>query len=284
MPRRGLNLQLAVDTSEAEAAVGFMMEMTHQFASKRFTGSVVKYSHSRLSRDFDQKMRLWAQANRPKYQHVYDWGKTGMPKFQLWEHTLKGHGGAREASWNWKPSVLPIPTPMQRRRNPNDPMSNVPMKVVKRLSKPYFFTWKAQVMEYDIPVTIKPRRQGHKLFIPTFDSTRTRRPYIFADKAEVRHPGGDQTTGAFTAAWVHYWSTMAPQSFAEQVETTVEKKLGRGEREMAAAAKSQRSRTKSVGLRVAANNAKAYEAGRQQALAFMNKVSGELDREGYYYD
>lgn len=276
MARRLPGLNIRADTSQVEEVLGFIDGMSSSFTSTRFTGAVLKYTHSTLSKEFDVYMSGIAKTNPERYKHVYEWGQVGVRKWQLWEHRLKGHGATRAAEWVWKPSIFPIPSPAQRARNPNDPMSAVPASIVKKLTKPYYFTWKAPIMEYDTPVTIRPKH-AKQLFIPTFDSPRG---YIFTDIAYNPKPGGDKTTGSFTAAWVNYWTTIAPKSFEAEVQRTVEKRLGLEAREKIR--KTRRARPKTVGLLTAANTTIAFNKGRQQAQAIMDKLAGEFDREEDY--
>lgn len=285
MPRRNMGSMVGVDTSEADAAIGFMQGLTAGFSGTRFTSAVLKYAHSQLSREFDKYMDGLAAGDSERtigqYGHVYEWGMRGVPQGRLWKHTLKGHGKERTASWQWKASRVPIPKPEERAQNPRDPMSQVPDNVLARLSdRDYFFYWKAPVMEYNLPVRILPVNTK-KLFWPMWNESVRGRHYAFRDYAEVTNPGGEESTGAFSHAWATYWEYYAPKSFQEHVAAAVEHDLGRSEAELASTAKRQRSRAKTVTLSTIVHSEAAFREGERRAQWFIDKLRGEYEGDDY---
>lgn len=291
MPRKGIDL--SVDTSEADAAVGFMEGITANFKSSRYTSSVLKYSHSVLAQDFDRWMDGIAAGKPSRFNHVYEWRMVGNPAGRLWQHKLFGHGKSRDATWEWRPSKTNILTPAERKARAlsegqasRDPIVRVPDDVIEKLGqRDYKFVWKAQIMEYNLPVTIRPK-YARRLFIPTFEPTNSGKPYVMADIATNLNPGGSETTGSFTAAWVNYWATVAPATWGMVVQKTIEGDLGKSEAELASVAKRQRSRPKSVTVNVISKAAagKAFLHGKMAAQAFMDKLAGEYDSYEYYGD
>lgn len=273
-----------IDDRQAQAALGFIQELSASFRSNRYTSSVLKYTHSQMSKDFDRYMRNLAKASPESFNHVFEWRMNGLQKGQLWKHTLVGHGADRVASWEWLASKTNIPTPMERRRNPKDPMHDVKVsdRVLQQMSrKRYKFVWKAQIMEYNLPVTIVARNSP-MLFVPTFDPTVNNRGFFMTQMTRVQNPGGTKTTGQFTRAWVAYWSQVAPRTWDAQIKRTIERDLGRAGTELTKAAKTQRLRQKGVSLTTGVNEQAAFNTGKAYAEAFIAKQAERYDKDNYY--
>jgi hypothetical protein len=120
------------------------------------------------------------------------------------------------------------------------------------------------VMEYNIAVTIKPKR-AKMLAFPIGDRVIFTKGPVF-----VENPGGMGTTGAFTAAWTSWWGGAG----AEQVfNADIKKKLENDLSEKAMARFIRRfkpARRKTVKLSVADNRA-AYDTGARMAEEFLQE-------------
>ena len=257
---------LMVDFSEVGAAMGVISGMAATMKTDRYASDVLDMAHNALSRDFDRHMDLLF-LNAPKsFHHVYEWGALsagGGKMTRLWKHTIIGRGASKNASWEWVASKKAIPTPAQRASDQNDPMSQLSEEQLSRFSnRRHWFHWKAPVMEYDVGVTIEPKN-SEMIAFPVWDSEN---PLRFSRGLRNLSPGGDETTGKFTAAWTAWWQQEAPQRFQEIVAPVVENDLVDVANSMRQA---KRSRTKTVTLNAMASYEQAFGIGEdwaQQAL------------------
>lgn len=195
-------LAVSADTIEASALTGFLTTLSTQIKTDANMGAVLNYAHDKMSSRFDAYMSAIAPTTPNTFHHVYDWGHIGAPQYQLWRNVLRGRGNDRYASFEFRASVLPVPMPEGDKK---------PFKRVHR------FIYKAMVMEYNIGVTITPKR-AKILAFPVDDRIIFTKGPVF-----VQNPGGSATTGAFTAAWTNWWTGQgASQAFDEEIRKTLE--------------------------------------------------------------
>lgn len=263
-------IEVAADFSEMGFAMGLISGMAKEVKTDRYLGDVVSYVHKKLSNEFDMHMDFARAAAPKRFSHVYEWdthGGKNMENDRLWEHKLLGQGGKRNATFIWKASIKPIPSPQERAQDPNDPMHLVPKENLDKLSKRrYFFYWKAPVMEYNQGVNIAPK-YASALFIPTGDPAN---PFVFANEYRNLQPGGQESTGAFTGEWTAWWGTEAPASFEKNIQPALEEDLGGIEGEIR---QGQRSRKKTVSLAATSDYAAAFDSGEAWAMEYMRKKS-----------
>ena len=271
----------SVDLTSAGGAVGSIDGMIAGIKSNRYTRSVIQYTWKRMTQEFDMELdaRAVTATGRHNYHHVYEWRFIGNPAGRLWRHKLTGAGGHREATFTWIASKTKILTPEERRANAtgisdNDPIQKVPQKNIDRLStRPYIFYWKAPVMEYDLPVMIRPK-DAEQLFVPIWNA---KSGFKMSMGESVINPGGDATSGSFTYFWTYWWATQAPKVFDSEIRNTVERDLGRTAEE--AINKQRRSKTVSVGVQTTNFDA-AYTAGKRAAISQIEAISSLYDQYG----
>lgn len=269
---------IMADLQEANAAIGALTGLTETLKTERYASSVITFAHSLMAQEFNETLDLVAATDPKRYHHVYEWDEVGVPTARLWRHTMKGHGGKRDASWQFLASKKPVPTPAERAQDPNDPTSHVPQSVIDKLSnKNYFFTWKAPVMEYKETVIARPRAV-RSMFVPV--GKPDGRWYFSSSSIQIDNSGGDLTTGAFTSFWVEWWSRTAPVVFQNKVQTVVERDLGKLPIEEIAR-QFRRARVKTVGLNTIADDQKAFEIGKAKAQKYLEAraKSYEIDDE-----
>jgi len=274
---------MSSDISGAMAVMGSIDGMCTTVSTNNFKSAVIKHAHHEMSKQFNSTVDIIASTNPESLHHVYEWRMVGIPAGRLWKNTLKGHGGSRVASFEFKASRTPILTPMERRRNRSDPISMVPMQVLQKLStRAYIFYWKAPVMEYNYPVTILPK-YGQKIFVPTGKFDKNGKAYVFSDSAQVANPGGSKTTGAFTQLYATWWTAEAPGVFDSIVKKSVEKDL-RNSVEIATAKNvRKRRKTFSLGLDSMAN----FKTAKDDAMYFLDDKARQMqsksnDGEDYW--
>ena len=266
MARKG-SVEVAADFSEMGFTMGLISGMTKEVRTDRYLGDVISYVHAQLARDFDTHMDFAVEAFPRRFSHVYEWDNNpgdDRSRDRLWEQRLLGRGGNRSATWTWKASVRPIPTPQERAQNPNDPISLVPPEELAKLSnRRYIFYWKAPIMEYDSGVNIRPK-YAKALFIPTGDPSK---PFVFANEFRNLQPGGEQSTGAFTSEWTQWWRNQASDSFESHIRDGLERDLAGIQ---GGIRQGQHKRSgKKIGLNVTTDYAAAYESGEEWAKEYM---------------
>lgn len=281
MARRLPAIYLDADLQQANHAYGVINEYTAQMSTHAFIETVLEATHKEFAVRFDKHIGLLARASGAKqhFHHVYEYSPTGgaydfigMRVHQLWTHrVLKGKGSTREFTWNWKPAKHPIPTYQQRRnsRVGDDPIRHIPKRTFDRLielseNKRYTFIWKAQILEYQIPRTVYPRRANKRLAVAIGD-----RLEILPLFRQVGQPPGD-TRGAFTSAWTTFWTTVPQAEFKNVLGQKIERDAKRNiERAINSKKPRPRARTRSWNVNVVKDTRQAYEAGRQQAITAM---------------
>lgn len=242
-------LAINADTVEVSSLTGFLTNLSAKVNNDVNIVPVLSYAHSELSQRFDAYMSVVAPAAPNQFHHVYDWNKIGVPQYQLWRNVLRGRGAEKFASFEFRASLLPVPFPQG---------DKVPFKRKHR------FIYKAMVMEYNIAVTIKPKR-AKMLAFPIGDRVIFTKGPVF-----VENPGGMGTTGAFTAAWTSWWGGAG----AEQVfNADIKKKLESDFSEKAMARFIRRFKPasrKAIKLSVA-NNRAAFDSGARMAEEFLQE-------------
>jgi hypothetical protein len=197
---------VTADTTEVSALSGFISTLSTQMKSDVNMAPVLDYAHSAMSQKFDAYMSALAPAAPNQFHHVYDWGRIGVPQHQLWKNTLRGRGGNKYASFEFRASVLPVPLPEGNK---------------KPFKRKHRFIYKAMVMEYNIGVTVRPKR-AKMLAFPNErgDIIFTKGPVF------VQNPGGMGTTGAFTSAWSNWWGGAgANEVFKNEVKRVLERDM-----------------------------------------------------------
>lgn len=238
-----------VDASEADALQGLLSGMSQEIKTARYMSSVLNYSHGIMSNEFDLFMASISPTQPERFHHVYEWNQIGQPKAQLWKNLIVGHGGSKIATFKWLASKTTVPIPEQLKETGDGP---------KRI---HVFVWKAPIMEFSIPVTIRPQR-GNILIIPFGDTFRFTQQW-----QHVANPGGEATHGAFTTAYEEWWAGGAGEkAFQTSIKSTLENDLGRTPVEQAVRP-FRRARSKQVTL--STFNSRAFEYGRAKAEQYI---------------
>lgn len=292
--RPGLHTEANLDNGYA--ALGFVTELSKQISTNRYMSAVMDSAYQEMSTGFNNQVDLAAQSGGPALNHVYEPGMQGNPTARLWKTMMLGRGTTRQITFQWKPSVKNILTPLERAEDPTDPASKLDPQLLAALSeKTYKFRWRAPVMEYNLKVTIYPREEGGRLLIPTMKRNRNKN-YIFArdniPDFSYRNPqdesGGEGTVGQFTSHWAHFWEGPAEKFYLKGVARAVEGDLGLSAKELAKVT-AQRRRTKTATISGLSNYDAAMEQGANLARAYIRgkvdsyrRASRYVDRNGYF--
>lgn len=211
MARSGITLGWQAD--ELALQTGMVTGMAKKVSTQGYLSDVLSYTHKKMSEEFDNFVDLarGGQDGKGSLHHVYEWRMPiKAPHAKLWKHQLVGHGASKLASWDWRASKKRIDNPQEKAMDPDDPMYHLEEEDVERFSsRTYFFHWKAPVMEGDFTTIIQPVNVKKIMYASPVDLGEL----VWSKESVVENPGGDQTTGAFTALWVTWWKTEAPRVF-----------------------------------------------------------------------
>jgi hypothetical protein len=239
---------VSVDTVEVSSLTGFLTTLSTQIESDKNMGPVLNYAHSELSRKFDSYMAAISPGSPKNFHHVYEWNHVGIPQYQLWTNVLRGRGNNKYASFEFRASTLPVPVHQGEK---------------KAFRQVHRFIYKAMIMEYNIAVTVK-RKRAKMLAFPGSNGkiVFTKGPIV------VQNPGGEATTGAFTAAWSNWWGGAgANQVFQDTINDTLENDLSeRAMMKFMRRFKKSRKRTASINV---ADNKTAFNQGSKLAEQFL---------------
>lgn len=213
MPRNLFSVN--TDLQPAMDAIGTVAGISETVESQFYAESIIKTTFAYGEKEFGVYMDALAASNPSGFHHVYEWNMIGVSKARLWKLVLHGRGGTRTMEFSFKPSMTKVPKPK--------------IKIPGWTPKAYRFSAKAAVMEFGIPVTITPKREGGRLIIPFPNgdgyTTKTGQNYIMSDgPIEVKNPGGN-VAGNFVAAYVAFWNQRMPDIFDERVRPRIEKDI-----------------------------------------------------------
>jgi hypothetical protein len=245
-----------VDTTEAAALAGFLKTLSLEIKTSRHIGPVLKYTHAVMSDEFTDYMSLISNAQPSRYHHVYEWGQIGDPNAKLWDDVLTGGGNNRVATFRWRASKQLVPV--------REDFAAVGVKKI------HVFVWKAPVMEYAKTVHIEPQRGS---FLATFTGPTTPKGKykmsLIRGGIDVTNPGGKLVKGAFTAAYVNWWS--GPQgsaTFDSKIRQVLEQDLGKMPIEEVTK-KFRKPRTKTIAMTTAGDSRVAEAVGSEAAKKYL---------------
>lgn len=124
-----------------------------------------------------------ARVNPQALHHVYEWYQTGSPNARLFDidYTISNLGLSIKSSFSQSSSI-------------------------KSGSTTPFYD-KARIMEYGIPVTIKPRKSDVLVFDDNGETVFTRNPI------DVQNPGGQYVEGSYEQTFDSFFRDYFSQSF-----------------------------------------------------------------------
>lgn len=252
-------MRFSVDLREGMAVGGFLKGISERIGTPQYIGPILKFVHERLSEAFDAHMEVISPTRSNEFHHVYEWGEIGDKDAQLWENVLHGHGNARVATFEWKPShtVVPVEHP----------------DAVGHVSEHHIFTWKAPVMEYSTNITIAPKNSDVLVYFTGPPGPNTPEELHFSrDPITVANPGGPDVKGAFTREYVSWWAgSGAADLFRQELSALLETQLGDMPLNTVAGEfrTGTRRRTKTISLFTLADAEAAEAAGRRAAYAWL---------------
>lgn len=208
-----------VDTSEVTLLTNTLGNLQAKMTTDNHLSSVTRAAFETLNDKFNQDTHVAAQGNPLALHHVYEWDHIGIPGFQLWKTELKGRGGHRTVSWDWRASKTTVPTmtnpdgtPRFREQKGFDP---------SKLKRVHVFVWKAPMMEYGTPVTVRPKNTRYLVFPNNSlqgGSRRSRGPGVVTfTESPVNFTPGGEVKGNFTAWFIGWWGSGPAHSALETI-------------------------------------------------------------------
>lgn len=160
--------------------------------SERAKQNVKTRVFNQIYKDFGVYTDAQARAFTSRLHHVYEWRNPGDSSARLWKLTMQsGNGYDMNIGYAFKQSKTQVPN--------------------TRSLKKYVFKEKARIMEYRIPVTIKPRAASIRLAFETKDGR-----FIVLPKGQsvrVKNPGGNNVYSGFGRTYEKFFkSKMAAES------------------------------------------------------------------------
>jgi len=229
-------IKYKVNMNELAGVIGTIQGAAKVLEDRDYIDAVLRHAHGRAADRFDQDASAYALATGT-INHMFEWGTAGINRgrttrrmnpdsqeAKLWRHHLTGMNGDLQASFNFQPSVVPIPKPTVVR-------TGVPRTVLNRLTGgPYVFTGKAAIMEAGLTVTIRPRGDN-MLFVP-FGNESAKDPsarahgrnYIFT-KGPINTVPGKTVAGNFSKFWIAWWSTEGDHIVGDYTQRKIDRKL-----------------------------------------------------------
>lgn len=204
-------VKITADTSGANFLTGYLKGLSEEISTDQHMGPVLKYVHAELARAFDDYMTAVSTSDPSRFHHVYEWNQIGNPQAKLWKNVLRGQGGNRTATWTWRASKTIVPVTQEAKD--------------KGVQAIHVFVWKAPVMEYATNITISPtRKTGLAYFTGPVSEPGRWKLNFTKSPLDVQNPGGAQVKGAFTAAFLEWWSESggAGAEFASTIRRVLE--------------------------------------------------------------
>jgi hypothetical protein len=223
-------IKTTYDSAELAAFIGSSEGYLETLKTPVYLDDLLNYSHAKVTPQFDAAAAAYAMSTK-NLGHVYEWGTAGIneggtmrldplsPGARLWHHLLRGRGSHRTIDFEFRASVVPVPPP--------DPdAAGIDSNYANKLSgRKHIFYWKAPMMEYGIPVVIKPK-YAKALFIPlngqyNGDNFDAKRGFTMTTKAIQMVPG-EKFRGMFSAFWEVWWNTQGEISMVNVARAVAE--------------------------------------------------------------
>jgi hypothetical protein len=181
-------MKLAIDYSKVMSEVDKKVEGITEVAKPRNQEAIAKAVFTVAGKEFIRQTSIKAMGSPKAYHHIYEWNKTGVTKYKLFElNRTSVAGGNLKISTYFINSKSQVPIPKAL---------TVPGRNGRFVSKRFVFKDKATVMESGKPVKPFSAKSGIALVFLGKDKKPMfiRRPR----KTRIVRPGGRYTTFAYT--------------------------------------------------------------------------------------
>lgn len=169
-----------VNAGRVDAIFEMHKDMAKQTMSNEFASGINNRIYRTIQPNFLAQTDARARSNPKAFHHVYEWGEVGNRSRRLFETTKSVSGKTMVVGYNFRPSKTPV------KSNSN-----------------HIFWNKAEVMEGQIPVTIRPKNKKVLAFQVDGQMVFTKGPVL------VAHPGGRAVHKSFRNAFDAYFNENA---------------------------------------------------------------------------
>lgn len=253
MAKPRLKAEFSMDAATTGIVNGYIEGIADNISTKQYVDSAVQYASESLTGLFEMAVDAEALKHKPNWYHVYNWGKSykdystvGVPTNRLWKMVVTGSGRNRSVGFTFLPETVPSPLEPEL----------IALGVKEGV---HIFTWKATVMEYGIPVTIKPLGNNQLIYVQNGKVYRRK-------DAVTTVPGYRTTTGVFSAFYVAWWGGVAPSLYATLIKPQLETDVITNNSFAKVIKQATRRRRKDIGI-----SAIDEETGRALAIRHMEK-------------
>jgi hypothetical protein len=208
-----MSVKVTVSKTGPEVMTEVMRQLHVRFNSRKHMDAVTEAAGAMLFDQFITETHAMASANPRAFHHVYEWEHIGDFGFQLFKPTMRGQGGRKSISWEWRASKTTVPTETDIEGNRKFPE----WFDSSRLNRVHVFVWKAPIMEYGMTVHVRPKLSSVLVF-PVSEGTGLRNRansvggVVFtSDPVTIPNPGGNEVQGSFTKWFVGWFGSRAPQ-------------------------------------------------------------------------
>lgn len=285
-----------MNTEGPYAVMGMVDGFSAAIKTDSFVSAILKYSWAKLSEGFDLWMDMEeGPSNVDNYMHVYrwpsEWGdgdkpdyasvmRSGDPANRLWSHVYSGPAKSGTASFVFKDddSFSPV--------NPILAEHGVHEGV-------HIFVHKATVMEYGLPVTIKPQLARYLAYVVNspkgggtdesvsgnglgdhfVKETEGGKAMFSEGPVKIHSAGNNHTKNKFTSAFKAWYKAQAPNYMATTILPGIREKLMAEMEATGKATIGRSTRTKNLNMTAwASQNQQAYGKAKIEARQALAKV------------
>lgn len=171
--------------SKAAASIYYQAaSLQYLVNSARAQKAVKTKIFNQISKDFGGYVDMQARSYTSRLHHVYEWKRVGDPSARLWKLNMDSeHGYDMTINYSFKQSRTNVPNTYSLKK--------------------YVFKEKARIMEFRIPVTIRPRAAGGRLIFENKDGETIVMPR--GRSVYVRRPGGANVFQGFARTYERFF-------------------------------------------------------------------------------
>jgi len=171
--------------SKIAAALYYKAASIDYLVNSTLTQKAVKTKiFNQINKDFSFYVDAQARSYTSRLHHVYEWKRPGDPSARLWSLDMApSRGYDISLSYSFKQSRSVVPN--------------------TRSLKKYVFKEKARIMEYRIPVTIKPKAASIRLAFEGRDGKLVVLPK--GQSVRVKNPGGNNVYSGFGRTYERFF-------------------------------------------------------------------------------
>jgi len=211
-------INFSMDKSGVDGLSSLIKELNVEMNTPVHLTSATSAAGAIMFERFVNDTHVMASARPEAFHHVYEWEHIGDFGWQLFKPVLKGTGGARSISWEWKASKTTVPTETDALGNNKWPAGFD----ISKLNRVHVFVWKAPIMEYGLEVEVRPKLSPVLVFpnpnrILDLDMNKNApRDVVFSPHPyTITNPGGP-ARGEFTK-WFIAWFGTTGQKILDEV-------------------------------------------------------------------